>query len=395
MPKRTDIKSILIIGAGPIVIGQACEFDYSGAQACKALQRRGLSASSLVNSNPATIMTDPEPRRRHLRRAHHRRRSSRRSSSPSATTAPRSPRCSPTLGGQTALNTSDRNWHENGMPWRSHGVRADRRRRRRHRARPRTASSSSDIVIKVGGESPRSRGLPTPCRRSCSAADEARPARASSARPSPWLGSAPAWRHSPITRTWSSTRSPAAGLAASPTTEVLVEESRCSAGRSTSWSWSAITRGQRASSSAPSRIIDPMGVHTGDSDHRRPGADPDRQASTSACATPRHRRACARSASTPAAPTSSSRIHPADRPPGRHRDESARLAVLRPGVEGHRLPHRQGRREARRRLHPRRAAATTSPWRRPSPAFEPTLDYVAVKIPRFAFEKFPGADRRR
>ena len=58
MPKRTDIQSILIIGAGPIVIGQACEFDYSGAQACKALRDEGYRVV-LVNSNPATIMTDP------------------------------------------------------------------------------------------------------------------------------------------------------------------------------------------------------------------------------------------------------------------------------------------------------------------------------------------------
>src|SRR5881296_1704552 len=59
MPKRTDLQSILIIGAGPIVIGQACEFDYSGAQACKALRAEGYRVI-LVNSNPATIMTDPE-----------------------------------------------------------------------------------------------------------------------------------------------------------------------------------------------------------------------------------------------------------------------------------------------------------------------------------------------
>jgi carbamoyl-phosphate synthase large subunit len=59
MPKRTDIKSILIIGAGPIVIGQACEFDYSGTQACRALKAEGYRII-LVNSNPATIMTDPE-----------------------------------------------------------------------------------------------------------------------------------------------------------------------------------------------------------------------------------------------------------------------------------------------------------------------------------------------
>src|SRR2546423_10777753 len=58
MPKRTDIHKILIIGSGPIVIGQACEFDYSGTQACKALRQEGYEVV-LVNSNPATIMTDP------------------------------------------------------------------------------------------------------------------------------------------------------------------------------------------------------------------------------------------------------------------------------------------------------------------------------------------------
>ncbi|MBV8061829.1 MAG: carbamoyl phosphate synthase large subunit, partial [Alphaproteobacteria bacterium] len=59
MPKRTDIKSVCIIGAGPIIIGQACEFDYSGVQACKALREEGYRVI-LINSNPATIMTDPE-----------------------------------------------------------------------------------------------------------------------------------------------------------------------------------------------------------------------------------------------------------------------------------------------------------------------------------------------
>ena len=58
MPKRTDIKSVLLIGAGPIIIGQACEFDYSGTQALKALKEEGYRVI-LVNSNPATIMTDP------------------------------------------------------------------------------------------------------------------------------------------------------------------------------------------------------------------------------------------------------------------------------------------------------------------------------------------------
>ena len=59
MPKRKDLKKILIIGSGPIIIGQACEFDYSGVQACKVLKEEGYKVI-LINSNPATIMTDPE-----------------------------------------------------------------------------------------------------------------------------------------------------------------------------------------------------------------------------------------------------------------------------------------------------------------------------------------------
>jgi carbamoyl-phosphate synthase large subunit len=68
MPRRDDLESILIIGSGPIVIGQACEFDYSGTQACKALRAEGYRVV-LVNSNPATIMTDPEIADRDLHRA--------------------------------------------------------------------------------------------------------------------------------------------------------------------------------------------------------------------------------------------------------------------------------------------------------------------------------------
>ena len=98
MPKRTDIQSVLILGAGPIVIGQACEFDYSGAQACKALREEGYRVI-LVNSNPATIMTDPamadatyiEPVEWQTVARIIERRASRR-------------HVCPTMGGQTALN---------------------------------------------------------------------------------------------------------------------------------------------------------------------------------------------------------------------------------------------------------------------------------------------------
>src|SRR5687768_17823934 len=107
MPKRDDIKSVLVIGSGPIVIGQACEFDYSGTQACRVLREEGIRVV-LVNSNPATIMTDPEfadatyvepitPEFVEMVIARER---------PDAVL--------PTLGGQTALNTAIA-LHENGV----------------------------------------------------------------------------------------------------------------------------------------------------------------------------------------------------------------------------------------------------------------------------------------
>src|SRR5688572_396681 len=99
MPKRTDLKRVLVIGSGPIVIGQACEFDYSGTQACKALRSEGL-AVVLVNSNPATIMTDPEMADRTYVEP----------LTPElleAVIAKERPDCLlPTVGGQTALNLS-------------------------------------------------------------------------------------------------------------------------------------------------------------------------------------------------------------------------------------------------------------------------------------------------
>ena len=99
MPKRNDIKSVLIIGAGPIVIGQACEFDYSGAQACKALREEGFRVI-LVNSNPATIMTDPETADAvYIEPVHWR-------ALESVIEREKPDALLPTMGGQTALNTA-------------------------------------------------------------------------------------------------------------------------------------------------------------------------------------------------------------------------------------------------------------------------------------------------
>ena len=135
MPRRTDINSVLVIGSGPIVIGQACEFDYSGTQACRVLREEGLRVI-LVNTNPATIMTDPEfadatyvepitPEVVEKIIAKER---------PDALLA--------TLGGQTALNTRDRAARDGRA--REVRRRADRRQRRGDPARrgPRRCSRS-------------------------------------------------------------------------------------------------------------------------------------------------------------------------------------------------------------------------------------------------------------
>ena len=107
MPRRDDIRSILVLGSGPIVIGQAAEFDYSGAQACKVLLEEGYEVI-LVNSNPATIMTDPEFADGDLRRA-----AAARPGRRQVIESERPDALLPTLGGQTALNLA-KALHEDG-----------------------------------------------------------------------------------------------------------------------------------------------------------------------------------------------------------------------------------------------------------------------------------------
>ena len=237
MPKRTDIKSILIIGAGPIVIGQACEFDYSGAQACKALRQEGYRVI-LVNSNPATIMTDPdladatyiEPITPDDGRAHHRQ-------------GERPDALLPTMGGQTALNTAMA-LHRSGK---LEGARrrADRRQCRGDRhgrgppAVPRGDGPHRPREPKSAASSPRS------TRRSRRWSRSACPR--SSARASPSAAPAAA---SPTTARNSSASSKAASR---PRRSARCwSRNRCSAGRSSRWRWSATAR-TTASSSARSR----------------------------------------------------------------------------------------------------------------------------------------------
>ena len=150
MPRRADLSSVLVIGSGPIVIGQACEFDYSGTQACRVLRQEGIRVS-LVNSNPATIMTDPE-------------------FADATYVEPVTPdivakviererpdALLPTLGGQTALNCAVA-LHDSGV-LREHGVeligaRIDAIRAGEDRER------FKEIVTGLGAEVPLSQDLP-------------------------------------------------------------------------------------------------------------------------------------------------------------------------------------------------------------------------------------------
>ena len=169
MPKRTDIQSVLVIGSGPIVIGQAAEFDYSGTQACRVLKAEGLRVI-LVNSNPATIMTDPEI-------------------ADATYVEPITPEfvekiiakerpdaLLPTLGGQTALNTAI-SLHESGHPGEVRR-RADRRQRRGHQQgrgpRPVQGRRRGRPRARSGTASPPARSSATPWTTSSAGVDDAR-----------------------------------------------------------------------------------------------------------------------------------------------------------------------------------------------------------------------------
>ena len=203
MPKRSDLNHVLVIGSGPIIIGQACEFDYSGTQACRVLRAEGLQVS-LVNSNPATIMTDPEfadntyvepitpdfVERVIAQQAE-------RGNKIDAVLA--------TLGGQTALNTAVA-LYENGAleRWGVEMIGADFDAIQRGEDRQRF----KDIVAKVGGESAKLAGLfhhgrgPRDRRRNWAC-------RSWCGRRSRWADWARAWRTPPRTSTeWQATGSP-------------------------------------------------------------------------------------------------------------------------------------------------------------------------------------------
>ncbi|RMI30669.1 carbamoyl-phosphate synthase large subunit [Nocardia stercoris] len=370
MPRREDLRHILVIGSGPIVIGQACEFDYSGTQACRVLRAEGLRVT-LVNSNPATIMTDPEyadatyvepitPE--YVEKIIDKER-------PDAILA--------TLGGQTALNTAVA-LHERGIleKYNVEMIGADFDAIQRGEDR----QKFKDIVAKVGGESARSRV--------CYTMDEVRETVAELGfpvvvRPSftmGGLGSGMAYNHDDLDRI------AGGGLAASPTANVLIEESILG--------WKEfeleLMRDRRDNVVIVCSIenVDPMGVHTGDSMTVAPA------------------------------------MTLTDREYQKMRDLG--IAILREvGVDtgGCNIQFAVDPRDGRLiviEMNPRvsRSSALASKATgfpiakiaaklaigytldeivnditKETPAcFEPTLDYVVVKAPRFAFEKFPGAD---
>ncbi|QYB04119.1 carbamoyl-phosphate synthase large subunit [Rhodococcus sp. USK10] len=375
MPRRTDLSHILVIGSGPIVIGQACEFDYSGTQACRVLREEGLRVS-LVNSNPATIMTDPEfadatyvePITAEF---------------VEKVIALEAEKGHPidavlaTLGGQTALNTAVA-LHEQGILEKYDveliGADFDAIQRGEDRQK------FKDIVAKVGGESARSRV--------CYTMDEVRDTVAELGfpvvvRPSftmGGLGSGMAYDDEDLTRI------AGCGLAASPTANVLIEESILG--------WKEyeleLMRDGRDNVVIVCSIenVDPVGVHTGDSITVAPAmtlTDREYQAmrdlsidilrevgvDTGGC-------------------NIQFAMDPAD----------GRLVVIEmnPRVSRSSALASKATGFPIAKIAAKLAIGYTldeivNDITKETPAcFEPTLDYVVVKAPRFAFEKFPGAD---
>ena len=370
MPRRDDLRSVLVIGSGPIVIGQACEFDYSGTQACRVLKSEGLRVV-LVNSNPATIMTDPEfadatyvePITPEV--------------VASVIAKERPDALLPTLGGQTALNTAIA-LHKSGV-LEEYGVEligadVDAIERGENR------EMFKEIVAEIGAESARSAICHT--LEECFAAVEELNYPVV-VRPSFTMGGAGsgiAYNADDLTRI------AGAGLAASPTTEVLLEESILG--------WKEyeleLMRDHNDNVVVVCSIenLDPMGVHTGDSITVAPALTlTDREyqklrdigiaviravgVDTGGC-------------------NIQFAVNPTD---GRiivieMNPRVSRSSALASKATGFPIAKIAARLAIGYSLD-----EITNDITGETPAsFEPTLDYIVVKVPRFAFEKFPGAD---
>ncbi len=368
MPKRNDLRSIMIIGAGPIVIGQACEFDYSGAQACKALREEGYRVI-LVNSNPATIMTDPgladatyvEP------------------ITPEVVTRiierEKPDALLPTMGGQTALNTAmklaaDGTLERLGVEL--IGARAEVIDRAEDRLKFR------DTMAAIGIESPKSA--------IAHSMDEARAALAEVGlpaviRPSFTLGGTGggiAYNREEFERIVTG------GLDASPTTEVLIEESVLG--------WKEFEmevvrdRADNCIIVCSIENVDPMGIHTGDSVTVAPAltlTDKEYQRMRDASI------ACLRAIGVDTGGSNVQfAVNPAD---GRMlviemNPRVSRSSALASKATGFPIAKVAAKLAVGYTLDELANDITKT-----TPAsFEPTIDYVVVKIPRFTFEKFPG-----
>jgi len=370
MPKRTDLKSILIIGAGPIVIGQACEFDYSGAQACKALKEEGYRVV-LVNSNPATIMTDPgladatyiEPITPDI---------------VERIIAKEKPDALlPTMGGQTALNTAMALAKSGAL--KKHGVELIGASEKAI-AKAEDRQLFRNAMDRIGLQSPKSRIAKT--------VDAARDALAhvglpAIIRPSFTLGGTGggiaynAQEFEELAKN---------GLAASPTHEILVEESVLG--------WKEfemeVVRDKADNCIIVCSIenVDPMGVHTGDSVTVAPAltlTDKEYQIMRNASI------AVLREIGVDTGGSNVQfAVNPAD---GRlviieMNPRVSRSSALASKATGFPIAKVAAKLAVGYTLDELKNEIT-----RITPAsFEPTIDYVVVKMPRFAFEKFPKAD---
>ncbi len=368
MPKRTDIPSILIIGAGPIVIGQACEFDYSGAQACKALRAEGYRVI-LVNSNPATIMTDPgladatyiEPiTPEFVERIIAREK-------PDALL--------PTMGGQTGLNTAMQLARTGVLE--KYGVeligaRAEVIERAEDRLKFR------DAMAAIGIESPNSAIAHSLEEARAAAADVGLPA---VIRPSFTLGGTGggiAYNREEFDQIVMG------GLAASPVDEVLIEESVLG--------WKEFEmevvrdRADNCIIVCSIENVDPMGVHTGDSVTVAPAltlTDKEYQRMRNDSI------ACLRAIGVD---TGGSNVQFAVNPA----DGRMVIIEMNPRVSRSSALASKATGFPIAKIAAKLAVGYTldelaNDITRTTPAsFEPTIDYVVVKIPRFTFEKFPG-----
>jgi carbamoyl-phosphate synthase large subunit len=367
MPRRTDLRSVLIVGSGPIRIGQACEFDYSGAQACRVLRREGYRVV-LVNSNPATIMTDPEwADATYLEPL-------------DAETVTeilereRPDALLPTLGGQTALNLAVELWDAGALARLGVeliGADVDAIRRAEDRLAFR--------------ETMRAAGLPVPESIVVTSAEEAEgfplPA---IVRPAFTLGGTGGGLASTREEL---RRAVAHGLDASPVTQVLVERSLAG------WQEHELeVMSDRAGNCVvvcSIENIDPMGIHTGDSWTVAPQQTlPDGEFQ-------RLREAAFACARAVGVATGGANVQFAYEPQTRELvliemnprvSRSSALASKATGFPIAKLAALLAVGYTLDELPNDITGKTTA-------AFEPALDYVAVKAPRFDFEKFPGASR--